>query len=68
MHRYARVAISISGYAIVGGETDDAILEAVQSMGKDDFDWERVDSDVLADATIVDYCGPNGEEVEYPDC
>lgn len=43
-------------------------LEAVHSMRKDDFDWERVDPDVFADTTIVDYCGPNGEEVEDPIC
>lgn len=60
---YRRVCITISGYAIVPGNDEEA-LENVKKLSKHDFDWEKVDADVLADATIIEACGPDGEPID----
>lgn len=60
---FARVSITISGYAVVPGKTNEEILENTKKLGKTDFDWEPVTLDVLEDASIIEACGPNGESL-----
>lgn len=60
---YRRVCITISGYAVVPGNTDEEALENAKKLSKNDFDWEPVKEDVLADATVIETCGPNGESI-----
>ncbi len=62
--KYARICVSINGYAIVGGETNEEILEHAKKLRREDLDWEPVNEDVMADACIVEECGPLGESLQ----
>lgn len=61
---YRRVCVTISGYAIVPGNTDEAALRNTMNLSKDDFDWESVNADVLSDAVVIEVCGPDGESIQ----
>lgn len=58
MGKLYRVAITISGYADISARSDDEALAKVKNLSKSDFDWEKVDNDVLEDASIIDVFDP----------
>jgi hypothetical protein len=60
---YMRIMVQRQGYAIVKADTEEQALEAAMSLSENDFDWESVDGNVLADAEVVEKCGPCGETV-----
>lgn len=53
-----RVCISISGYAIVEGDTPEEIHDNVLKLNKSDFDWEPVNRDVLDDFVVIETIEP----------
>lgn len=62
MSQYRRVCISINGYAVVPGDTDEEAIENAAKLSKADFDWEPVKPDLIREAaTVMEVCGPNGE-------
>ena len=61
---YMRIMVQRQGYAIVKADTEEQALEAAMSLSENDFDWESVDGNVLADAEVVEKCGPCGEPLE----
>lgn len=58
--QYRRVCITRSGYAIVPGDTDEEALENAAKLNESDFDWERVNNDLIKDGEIVEICEPDG--------
>ena len=59
--RYRRVMITRCGYAVVPGCTDQEALENAMTLGTADFDWERVDSDLIEETCVViEICNEDG--------
>lgn len=55
--KYRRVMITRCGYAVVPGDTDQEALENAKDLRADDFDWERVDSNLIeGTCEVVEVC------------
>lgn len=48
-----RIHITRSGYAVVSGETEGQALENAKMLREGDFDWERIDSDMIDDSAEI---------------
>lgn len=61
--QYRRISILRAGYAVVPADSDEeAIAYAAKNLSESDFDWERVDNDlILNTAEVMETCGPFGE-------
>ena len=55
-----RVCVMRAGYAVVPGDTDEEALENAKTLKEDDFDWEPVNSVMIAEeAEVTETLGPN---------
>lgn len=60
---YRRVCVSRQGYAIVPGNTDAEALAKAAQLSESDFDWERVDSDMIeTSAEVIAVCDADGND------
>ena len=61
MMKYRRICITRCGYAVVPGNTDEAAMDyAVQNLNEHDFDWEKVNADLIRDGEIIEVCNADG--------
>lgn len=59
---YVRICVQRSGYAIVPNGTPEEIREHAMSLKAEDFEWEPVNPDMIAEEMeVVETCGPIGE-------
>lgn len=49
-----RICVTISGYASVQAESEEEAIRAAMNLGKNDFDWEPFNREVIEDAEIVE--------------
>lgn len=61
--QYRRIMVTRCGYATVPANSDEEAIAAAQTLSEHDFDWEPVNSDLLADAEVIEVVGPNGESL-----
>ena len=62
--KYHRVCVTLYGYAVVPGETEEEVFANIKKLDKSALDIEDISEEILEGATILEECTADGGAVD----